>query len=166
MTSSRRILGSLSILGLNLAMFVLLEVAVSFGSHDRIWYVTWPKYKNRINSRSLHLSPLKPTPTGRVYWEAKSVAWICWNLRYWKSYGVIKFLWGHNFFNNKNFNKSVLQILHLNALLLPVGFCFIGVRCKLCEFIRFLWSDHVTYQIWSWLPKVKAISNKRNMVKN
>ena len=45
----------------------------------------------------------------------------------------------------------------------PVGLSFIGERCKLCEFIRFLCSDHVTYQIWSWLPKVKAISNRRNM---
>ena len=33
--------------------------------------------KNIQNSHSLHLSLLKPLPMGRVYWEAKSVAWIC-----------------------------------------------------------------------------------------
>ena len=38
-----------------------------------------------------------------------------------KSYDVIKFLWRHNFFNNMNFNKSMLQILHLNALY-PLAF--------------------------------------------
>ena len=32
---------------------------------------------------------------------------------------------------------------------LPFGFCFIGEGCKLCEFIGFLCSGHVTYQIWS-----------------
>ena len=104
-----------------MAMFVLLEVAFSFGRHDHIWYVTWPEYKNRINLRSWHLSPLKPMPTGRVYWKAKSVAWICWNSRYWKSYDVITFLWRHSFFHNMNFNRSMLQILHLNALY-PLAF--------------------------------------------
>ena len=32
---------------------------------------------------------------------------------------------------------------------LPVGFCFIGENSKLWEFIGFLCSGHVTYQIWS-----------------
>ena len=97
-------------------MFVLLEVAFSFGSHTYgyTWWVTWPEYKNRI--KLLRLSPLKPTPTGRVFWEAKSVPWICWILSCWKSYDFIKFLWHHSFFNNMNFSKSMLQILHLNAL--------------------------------------------------
>lgn len=32
---------------------------------------------------------------------------------------------------------------------LPVGFGFNRKRCKLREFIRFLYSGHVTHQIWS-----------------
>ena len=52
------------------------------------------------------------------------------------------------FFSYINFNKSMLQILHPNAPY-PLAFVFIGERCRLCEFIRFLWSDHVTHQIRS-----------------
>ena len=75
-------MGSLSILGL------VFGHDCSFRGRLQFWYL-WPylvshvtriqkEYKNRINSHSLHLSPLKPTPAGRVYWEAKSEAWICY----------------------------------------------------------------------------------------
>ena len=40
----------------------------------------------------------------------------------------------------------MLQILHQNALL-TVGIVFIRVTCKLFEFIGFLYSGHVTFQI-------------------
>ena len=52
----------------------------------------------------------------RVYLEAESVAWTCLNLHCLKSYDIIKFLWHHSFFSNMTFNKSMLQILHLNGL--------------------------------------------------
>ena len=43
------------------------------------------------------------------------------------------------FFNNGNLNKSMLQILHQNAL--TVDIVFIRVTCKLFEFIGFFfWS--------------------------
>ena len=58
----------------------------------------------------------------------------------------------------------LFQFWAANFVLFSVGFN--GERCKLREFIQFLWSDHVTYQIWSWLSKVKAISYRRNMAKN
>ena len=83
-----------------------------------IWLVTWPEHKNFKSSRSLHLSPLKPMPMGKVHSDARTVGWICYKLRYWKSYGVTKTWWRHSFFINAILNKSVLQILHLNALYL------------------------------------------------
>ena len=75
----------------------------------------WSEQKNRINSVSLHFSPMKPMPRGRVHLDAKSVEWICWNSRYWGSYDVTKTLWCHSFFSNANFNKSMLQVLLLNT---------------------------------------------------
>ena len=96
---------------------------------------------------------MKPAPTGRVYWEAKSVAWICWNSCYWKSYDVIKFLWRHSFFNNMNFNKSMLQILHLNAL---YTLAFISLEKDLscvslsgnCGLIT--WLTKYGHDYWKW----------------
>ena len=49
---------------------------------------------------------------------------------------------------------------------LPFGLCPIEERCKLPVFEEFLFSGHVTYQIWSWQPEVMATSNRRNMTKN
>ena len=102
-------------------MFLLLEIALSFGSHEHISIGKSPgqNTENHINPHSLHLSPLIPMPTGRVYGEAKSVAWICWDSRFWRScmYGVTRTLWRHSFFSNTNFNKTMLQILLLNNIL-------------------------------------------------
>ena len=157
MTSDRRFLGSRSILGLDLAMFVLLVL--------QFWQ-SWPylvshvaKTQNRINSHSLHISPLKPTPSGRLYWEAKSVAWICSNSRYYKSYDVIKILGRHSFINNMYFNKSMLQILDLNALY-PLAFFFFSlekdVSCVslygFCVLITWLTKYGYDYQKWRQPP--------------
>ena len=75
-----------------------------------------------------------------------------------------KTFWTHSFFSNANFNKSMLQILLRNALyLLAIGFN--RASCELCSFLGFLCSGHVTYQIWSWLPKVKAASKTKTWPK-
>ena len=92
-------------------MILLLETAFTFGSHDHIWCVTWSEHKNRINSHSFHLPPMKQKPTDKVHLDAKSVAWICWNSCYLRSYDVTKSFWSHSFFINANFNISMLQIL-------------------------------------------------------
>ena len=42
---------------------------------------------------------------------------------------------------------------------------FIRVTCKLFEFIRFLYSGHVTFQIWSCLFKVEETFSGTNMAK-
>ena len=42
---------------------------------------------------------------------------------------------------------------------------FNGESCKLREFFKVVCSGHVTNQIWSRLPKMKATCNKTNMVK-
>ena len=42
--------------------------------------------------------------------------------------------------------KQIYATKLASKFTLPVGFCLIGERCKLCEFIWFLWSDHMTYQ--------------------
>ena len=97
-------------------MFVLLEIAFSFVSHGHIWQVTWPEYKSRINSHSLHLSLMQQKPTGRVHLDAKSAAWICWNSCYWRNYDVSKTLWRHIFYSNANFNESMLQTLLFDTL--------------------------------------------------
>ena len=48
---------------------------------------------------------------------------------------------------------------------LTVGIVFIRVTCKLFEFIGFLYSGHVTFQIWSSLLKVEETFNGTNMAK-
>ena len=48
---------------------------------------------------------------------------------------------------------------------LTVGIVFIRVTWKLFEFIGFLYSGHVTFQIWSWLLKVKETFNGTNIAK-
>ena len=48
---------------------------------------------------------------------------------------------------------------------LAVGIVFIRLTCKLFEFIGFLYSDHMTFQIWSSLLKVKETFNGTNMAK-
>ena len=63
------------------------------------------------------LSPMKHKATGRVHLDEKSVAWICWNPRYWRScHDVTKTLWRHSFFINADFNKFMLQVLLLSTL--------------------------------------------------
>ena len=76
--------------------------------------VTLPEHKHLKNPHSFHLSLLKPTPSGRVRSEAKSVG-----SRYWESYDVIKFF--HHFFSNVNFNKFIIEIMPLNGLC-PLAF--------------------------------------------
>ena len=93
------------------AMLVPLKVSLTFKRDDHIWKVTWPEYKNPINSNSVQVILIKTMPTVKEPSEAKSVAWICRNLHKLKSCDVIKVLWRHNFFNNVNLNKSMLQIL-------------------------------------------------------
>ena len=140
-------------------MFVLIEVAFSFGIHDHIWLVTWPEHKNRINSQLT--SSLKPTTTDRVHREAKSVAWTCSNSRYCKSYHVIKFLWRHSFFNNRNFKKSMLQILHLNVFY-PLAFVSLekDVNCVrlygFCVLITWLTKYGHDYRKWREPPLEKT----------
>ena len=48
---------------------------------------------------------------------------------------------------------------------LTVGIVFIRVTCKLFEFIWFLYSGHVTFQIWSWLLKVEETFNGTNIAR-
>ena len=48
---------------------------------------------------------------------------------------------------------------------LTVGIVFIRVTCKLFEFIGFLYSGHVTFQIWSSLLKLKETYNGTNIAK-
>ena len=54
-----------------LAMFVLLEVAFTSGSHDHIWKVTKPEQKNPINTHCLHLSSLKKNARGKSALRSK-----------------------------------------------------------------------------------------------
>ena len=97
-------------------MLVPLKVSLIFKSHDHIWKVKWPEYKNPINSNSLQVALMKTMPTVKEPSEAKSVEWICRNSHKVKSCDVIKVLWRHNFFNNTNLIKSMLQILRPKAL--------------------------------------------------
>ena len=57
------------------------------------------------------------------------------------------------------FNLCELRQIHAtdfaSEVALTVGIVFIRVTCKLFEFIWFLYSGHVTFQIWSSLLKVK-----------
>ena len=48
---------------------------------------------------------------------------------------------------------------------LTVGIVFVRVTCKLFEFIGFLYSGHVTFQIWSFPLKVKETFNGTNIAK-
>ena len=107
MTTNRCFLGSLSILVSVFGHVWAFRGCLQFGSHDHILVSHVTRIQNRITLPNLHLSPWNPTPTAKVYWKAKSVAWICWNSPYCKSYDVMKFLWRHSFFNNMNFNKSL-----------------------------------------------------------
>ena len=64
-------------------------------------------------------------------------------------------------------NRSEAQLTsHHTAYILALHLGYCKPRCKLYEFIGFLCSGHVTYQIWSGLPKLKATSNRTNMAKN
>ena len=57
------------------------------------------------------------------------------------------------------FNLCELRQIHAtdfaSEVSLTVGIVFIRVICKLFEFVGFLYSGHVTFQIWSRLLKVK-----------
>ena len=77
---------------------------------------TWSEHKNRITPQGSHLSPMKQKPKCEVHWDAKSVAWICWNSWNLRSYDVTKTSWRHSFFSDANFNISILQILLLITL--------------------------------------------------
>ena len=67
------------------------------------------------------------------------------------------------------FNLCQLRQIHATVFAsegsLTVGIVFIRVTCKLFEFIGFLYSGHVTFQIWSWLLKVEETFNGTNMAK-
>ena len=67
------------------------------------------------------------------------------------------------------FNYCKLRQIHATDFAsedsLTVGIVFIRVTCKLFEFIGFLYSGHVTFQIWSWLLKVEETFNETNMAK-
>ena len=67
------------------------------------------------------------------------------------------------------FNLWELRQIHAtdfaSEVSLTVGIVFIRVTCKLFEFIGFLYSGHVTFQIWPWLLKVKETFNGTNIAK-
>ena len=67
------------------------------------------------------------------------------------------------------FNFCELQQIHATDFAsegsLTVGIVYIRVTCKLFEFIGFLYSGHVTFQIWSSLLKVKETFNGTNIAK-
>ena len=67
------------------------------------------------------------------------------------------------------FNLCELRQIHATDFAsegsLTVGIVLIRVTCKLFEFIGFLYSGHMTFQIWSWLLEVKETFNGTNMVK-
>ena len=54
----------------------------------------------------------------------------------------------HYFLVNANLNKSLYQVLHLNALY-PLAFVPSKKYVRCLSFSSFLFSGHVTYQIWS-----------------
>ena len=133
MTSNHHILESISILGWVFGQFLLLQIAFTFGSHGHIWQITWSDHKKHMTSHSLHLSLMKQKPTGRVSLDAKSVAWICLNSCYSRSYKVTKTLWRRSF--------SVTRI--------STNSCY-----------RFCFSIHST--LWRWLqrrrePKIRRL---------
>ena len=79
MTSNGPILGSLSILG-----FVFGHVSCIRGCLQFSYLLPYlvshvTRTQNHVKSHSLHIS-VEIMTMGRVYWGAKSVAWICWNL--------------------------------------------------------------------------------------
>ena len=67
------------------------------------------------------------------------------------------------------FNLCELRQIHATDFAsegsLTVGIVFIRATCKLFEFIGFLYSGHVTFQIWSCLLKVKETFNGTNVAK-
>ena len=67
------------------------------------------------------------------------------------------------------FNLCELRQIHAtdfaSEVSLTVGIVFIRVTCKLFEFIGFLYSGHLPFQIWSWLLKVEETFNGTNMAK-
>ena len=67
------------------------------------------------------------------------------------------------------FNLCELRQIHATDFAsegsLTVGIVFIRITCKLFEFIGFLYSGHVTYQIWSSLLEVKETFNGTNIAK-
>ena len=70
---------------------------------------------------------------------------------------------------SQHFNLCELRQIHAtdfaSEVSLTVGIVFIRVTCMLFEFVGFLYSGHVTFQIWSWLFKVKKTFNGTNMPK-
>ena len=67
------------------------------------------------------------------------------------------------------FNLCELHQIHAtdfaSEVSLTVGIVFIRVTCKLFEFIGFLYSGRVTFQLCSSLLKVKETFNGTNMAK-
>ena len=67
------------------------------------------------------------------------------------------------------FSKCELRPIHAtdfaSEVSLTVGIVFNAVTCKLFEFIGFLYSGHVTFQIWSRLLKVEETFDRTNMAK-
>ena len=67
------------------------------------------------------------------------------------------------------FNLCELRQIHAtdfaSEVSLTIGIVFIRVTCKLFEFVGFLYSGHVTFQIWSSLLKVKETFNGTNIAK-
>ena len=67
------------------------------------------------------------------------------------------------------FNLCKLRQIHVtdfaSEVSSTVGIVFIRVTCKLFEFIGFLYSDYVTFRVWSSLLKDKEAFNGTNMAK-
>ena len=67
------------------------------------------------------------------------------------------------------FNLCELRQIHATDFAsegsLIVGIVFIRITCKLFEFTGFLYSGHVTFQIWSSPLKVNETFNGTNMAK-
>ena len=152
MTSNHHILSSLSTLGWFLVLSLLFEVAITFSSHEHVWFtneVMWPETKN---------SYVKTQAAWIFLWWNKCQRVECIDMQ--KNRRVDLLMTSLLFRQHKS--QPVLpfcQFLHLNALY-PLA------KMEAALALVFLFSGHITNQIWSWLPKVMVASNRRKMTKN
>ena len=89
-------------------------------------------------------------PTVKETSEAKSVAWIFRNWHYLKSRDIVKVITRVS--TNPCYRFCITTLFN----------CW---DCKLFEFIGFLYSGHVTFQIWSCLLKLEETFSGTNMSK-